>query len=614
MLESAVAQTSNESNGRELSVETQRQHATRSTRNGPADVNYNQKWHPMDPVTRPKRASRITGSRAPSAFAETSDEDEPELSSGESTDGDGASEASDAPPMARMPDPRAVRQSSRSEAKKFVNYSRKQHPQDHSIPGYRGLTKRKRDSSASKPQKKKKSMKQSSTETQIVLSSDKTGDSDSDSESDGNEPPVNRPSIDAALSPQGRAESPDTLHVNNDDFDEQSPESGGLPPLPRNDSSFNGVDAIIKGEHIFRKERSASGTDESCDAYEPIVEDPDADFADASTKDITDVMGAMLEGVATPGGTNSDPASSEQATPAPLIIAPPSPIKPAALVTPISMGATEGMCTQAKTRLAINRPYMAAQPTPSHNEGLHKPEQVQPLNESSLKISTASTQLPTGSPSDEESPGTGFEDVSLLKQDQNAFSDASRQAMRDASEEAAYRARCRNRTHQLSSEASSQGQPSSKNSSTSAGNISRQVSRDTLPDEPNSSSFFEETMAGTQSNSQREYDDEPLRPSSHRYSQLPVSERECSDTSASQEPSGSDRQGSPKVDGGQFQPSVQDASTAQALSSNQIPQQQPQSSVTLPGSTNTEGQANSATQAAAPTYSEDSMLLQPSSA
>jgi hypothetical protein len=64
---------------REESIVPATQHVTRSTRNGRSDVNYSQKYHPMDEVTRPKRAQRITGSRSMSAAQETSDEEDLEL-------------------------------------------------------------------------------------------------------------------------------------------------------------------------------------------------------------------------------------------------------------------------------------------------------------------------------------------------------------------------------------------------------------------------------------------------------------------------------------------------------------------------------------------------------
>ncbi|KAI7167443.1 hypothetical protein D0869_04601 [Hortaea werneckii] len=122
--------------------------STRATRSGRQKVNYDMKYHPMDEVTRPKRAAkRIPASCPPKTSIkidlETSDassnidldfpsgDDESEL---ESKDSDIE--------LVRKPDPRATRHSARSEARKAVNYSRKHHPQDHGLPGFQRRAKR----------------------------------------------------------------------------------------------------------------------------------------------------------------------------------------------------------------------------------------------------------------------------------------------------------------------------------------------------------------------------------------------------------------------------------------------------------------------------------------
>lgn len=122
-------------------------HSTRASRYGTAPVNYDMKYHPMDEITRPKRAAkRRSGSRSKSASTrldlDQTTEDDSDLSTGHEVDSDEESEdEDDSAPEAvitstRAPDPRASRHSARSEAQKPVNYSRKSHPQDYGLPGF----------------------------------------------------------------------------------------------------------------------------------------------------------------------------------------------------------------------------------------------------------------------------------------------------------------------------------------------------------------------------------------------------------------------------------------------------------------------------------------------
>ena len=424
MLDEPVAETSVEGTGREASVDTQPRHATRSTRNGRADVNYSQKYHPMDEVTRPRRAARITGSRPPASFAETSDEEQPELSSGESTDADEPSEGSDTPET-RTPDPRAVRHSSRAQARKQVNYSRANHPQDWAITGYRRSAKRRRRGpSADKPRKKSK--EQRTPASPIALSSDKTSDDDS-SDSDDDEPPVNNPLTDAASPSRSQLDGPDAYRVGGEGVDTQFPNGGSVPPLPRDEISFNRADAIVQGSYISRERHSSQAVTEQSDFEEPKNDGPVISFANASTREIGDAMSALMDGVATPNVTNSDSTSSGHATPDVPIIVPPAATAPTPLVTPASMVTPNDICTQNKTQLAINRPYMATQPksstqpnpsniyeevsTPdqarnsSSGELLQKLDRAKPLDRPSFEVSTASAQSSSNSDPDGESLG-----------------------------------------------------------------------------------------------------------------------------------------------------------------------------------------------------------------
>jgi len=637
VLDEPAVEASVEGTGREASVDTQPRHATRSTRNGRADVNYSQKYHPMDEVTRPRRAARITGSRPPTSFAETSDEEEPELSSGESTDADEPSEGSDTPATrTRTPDPRAVRHSSRAQAQKQVNYSKAHHPQDWAISGYRRSAKRKRHGlSPDKPRKKTKN--QAAPASPIALSSDKTSDDDS-SESDDDEPPANHPPTDAALPSRSQSESPDAYQVHGDGPDPQSPKGNLVPPLPRDETSFNRADAIVQGSYISRERLSSQAVPERSDAGRSTNDDLEISFADKSTREIGDAMGTVMDGVATPNATNSNSTSGDHAAPDVPIVVPPAATAPTALVTPASMVMPNNVCTQVKTQLAINRPYMATQPksstqpnpsnineevsTPdqdrnsSSDEFLQKLDQAKPLDQPSFEVSTASAQ--SSSKSDHDAESLGGRDSCPGEQQRDGFSDASRKALRDASEDAARTARAKEVTNQLSSGILPQTHTSQKSSNVGTANVSRQVSRDTLPDD-HSPSFFDEAMAGTQTHSQSDHDDDddddPPGLFNDGYSQLLVSERERSDTSVSQEQTNSDGQHGHDVSDGFDSPlPLVPANTQQPGGSDQYLQQQSHSSATLPKSTDAEVQCGAAGETAALTHSEDTRLLQPSSA
>lgn len=618
MLDEPAVETSAEGTGREASVDTQPRHATRSTRNGRADVNYSQKYHPMDEVTRPMRAARITGTRPPTSFAETSDEDEPELSSGESADADEPSEGSDAPATrTRTPDPRAVRHSSRTAAQKQVNYSKSHHPQDWAIMGYRHSAKRKRrDLSPDKPRKKSK--KEATAASLIALSSDNTSDDDS-SDGDDDYSPVKDPPTNTASPCRSQADSPDAYHVHGDDLDPQHPNNSSVPPLPRDETSFNRADAIIQGSYISREQHSSRAVPEQSDAGEQTNDDPETNFADKSTTDIKDAMGALIDSVATPNATNSNSTSSSHATHDVPIVVPPSATAPTALITPASMVMPNKACTQVKTQLAINRPYMATQPKPSNVDGaistldqarssssdedLQEPGHAKALDQPSFRVSTAPVQSSSTSGANEES--LGVRNPSLEEQEHDVCSDASRQAMRDASEDAARTARAKEVTTQLSSGILPQTYTSQNSSDAGSFNVSRQASRDTLPDQPGSS-FFDEAMAGAHVHSQSDHDEDDAVSRglfNYRYSELPVSERERSDTSVSQEQASSGDQRGHNV-----------SDTEQRRGNARPIEQSSQSSATLPGPTKTEDQGDAVGQSAAITYSEESRLLQSSSA
>ncbi|KAI7719056.1 hypothetical protein KC353_g3288 [Hortaea werneckii] len=122
--------------------------STRATRSGGRKVNYDMKYHPMDEVTRPKRAAKRIPASCPPKSSIKIDLETSDASSNIDLDfpsGDDESELesknSDIE-LVRKPDPRATRHSARSEARKAVNYSRKHHPQDHGLPGFQRRAKR----------------------------------------------------------------------------------------------------------------------------------------------------------------------------------------------------------------------------------------------------------------------------------------------------------------------------------------------------------------------------------------------------------------------------------------------------------------------------------------
>jgi hypothetical protein len=599
---------------REESIAPATQHVTRSTRNGRSAANYSQKYHPMDEVTRPKRAQRITGSRSLSAAAdETSDEEEPELYSGESTDEEDPSEEPGSP-VTRIPDPRAVRQSGRTEAKKKVNYNRSHHPQDWALFGNRRSAKRKRQSTpASKPQKKAK--KQGSPEKPIVLSSDKRSDTDSssdrDSDGDDNGAPVIHSSPRAGSSPGEQTEPSGKRRVRSNGSRTESPDGGPVPALPNGESSYNPADAIVQGEYIIQIQRAMQ-------AVQATSKD-ETTTDERITNEIMASFQAIVDNAEAPDDSHAHPASSDHATlgepnfaPAPTTM----------LITPVSlkpMEAADKPCTQVRTQLAIKRPYMPTQTTPSTVKELQKSEPADVFGETSSKTTATPTQPFVNSPP-KEGPSENC-DVSL---------DASRQAMRKASEDAARVARAKERTHQLSSDSPLRDQNTSEKSCAGANNVSRQVSQDTLPDDP-SSDFFGDAMHNAQGSSQRDCDDKLLQHSTPGHSPLPVSQREHSDTcnpekcpssdqhprsdtvddqphpSVSDQCSGLGQQHNPGIDDRQDRLRSEDVDSLPSQSSDQPIQQQTPSSGTLPRFSSGE---TAEQQAAAD--SEDSMLLRPS--
>ena len=492
-------------------------------------MNYSQKYHPMDEVTRPKRAQRVTGLRSLSASAthhetETSDEEEPELCSGESSDTDDKIDDVETP-TERIPDPRAVRHSARAEAKKPVNYSKKHHPQDDAIPGFGRRTKRKRRSARADKPAKKKIQVQTTVDKPIVLSSERVVDSDSDdNDHESDRPQVIHTSPSTASSRRQHLGSPERRLVASNE-DSGSPSDHELQTgLPQGESSFNEADNIIQGKHIAQSQRTKQASNELPDAGDKITDSPDINFDDVSTKAIGATMKTIFDNIETPDITDVDPASDEHDEFDEPNIKPPQATAPVALVTPVSEGTSDVSsqpCTQAKTQLTINRPYLATQPEATQESAKLEPSSDRPSESTQADLS-----------SQPASAAAEGKDVLQTEQaNRGSYVEALRQVLSDNFEQAARFARAKEVTNRLCSDPTFPGHNTLGSSCKGSNDASRQMSRDTLPDLPDdpSSNHFEEALAVTLDASKSDNDDDFFVPSPYGYSQLPVSDRERSD-------------------------------------------------------------------------------------
>ncbi|KAK5695108.1 hypothetical protein LTR17_024610 [Elasticomyces elasticus] len=116
---------------------------------GEQKPNYNMKFHPsLDPYIKPATAARYNAGLATQSSpvkymtdGETSEESEPTLA-GDSDNNQSGADNDDVPVLTkRGPDPKASRHSTRTEAQKPVNYSRKYHPNDLDLPGFKAKAK-----------------------------------------------------------------------------------------------------------------------------------------------------------------------------------------------------------------------------------------------------------------------------------------------------------------------------------------------------------------------------------------------------------------------------------------------------------------------------------------
>ncbi|KAK6431398.1 hypothetical protein LTR95_012439 [Oleoguttula sp. CCFEE 5521] len=213
---------------------------------------YSAKYHPMDDITRPKRAEKITGRRARMDLTDDeSNESEPELGNDDDShitiDDDDRGMRIGA--TQHTPDPAATRHSKRSEARKAVIYNAKCHPQDYALPGFR--TRHLARQGATRP----KSSKESASENEVNEVSDRnaaepveifSGVEDSESEAEDDE--VTRPEIansDATPTPEaspGRSPAVPRRSYRND--------MPGEPRRPHLQDATSDVDAIHTGHHL----------------------------------------------------------------------------------------------------------------------------------------------------------------------------------------------------------------------------------------------------------------------------------------------------------------------------------------------------------------------------
>lgn len=487
-------------------------HETRSQRHGKTNVNYSQKYHPMDDVTRPKRAQRITGSRRESS----SSDDELELSSGEGTDSEGADEdeSDELDEVAvRRPDPRATRHSARSEAQKSVNYSKAHHPQDHSLPGYQHRAKRKKQSQRnSKPPKKR-----ARTAETIALSSEKVIDSDSDDDGQAApetaapptsppRPPVSSPR--KHLKTLGRNHKQPRRRTSGEDPTSES-QSKSAPNLPRGESSFNPADAIIRGVHAVTTEHRRTKDDRQPSSDDSSVTNH---HQSQTTRMLGTQMMKMLDDVETPAETNSDPTTENgdeeplvENLPAPSFDAP-APTSPKAdmsktLITPNSVN-TQQAPASTSTRSTLpellkQRPYLTSQAAFSSQTqpSVTKPQPPLKSNRTDHEGASSST-------------GQANVPTKVVPQ-QDATGKALGESLQAANEEQGGHATVERDFSQRRSLTPSHGQVTT-NSTLRTAPSSRQVSRDTLPDDDfdfGTSSFFRDAMEDNRSSLERALED-----------------------------------------------------------------------------------------------------------
>lgn len=519
-------------------------HETRASRNGKAQVNYSAKYHPMDEVTRPKRARRVTGSPsvATSSVAgcddETSGESEPAMPSGSGSEADGddaddAGEDADILP-ARVPDPGATRHSSRSEARKSVNYSRAHHPQDHSLPGYRHLAKRrKRALPAAKPQKKRKSQPD---QEEVAVSSDQAVINDSgeedDDENDENDEEQSAPQSRTAVvsSPRKKLKSLGRDKPHNSNARAQK-SVRPKPSLPQ-EESLNPVEAIIQGQHFAPHEHDTEASQRTSNS------DP---FAGQSTKQICDLTTGLMEELMGTDGADSGGESPAITVGATIEVRTDGFSAPEAESVngnlPLPQNASvEGNTTAVQPSTGPLKIHLQnAQMTPPPTLKDRQP----PLSLKRLDLEFVSSGT-TDQSDDSSSTLDSEQDLPLTQRpdcearDRSGISeDVEPKKLIECSMKAKDVSPAK---HTANKEAPSPLKDASRPKSTACqkndSNPPRQISRDTLPDDddPSSVSHFEEAMAGVQSNSQRVSQEDILRSAAAaRYSDLPISQRGRSD-------------------------------------------------------------------------------------
>ncbi|OQO09475.1 hypothetical protein B0A48_04875 [Cryoendolithus antarcticus] len=365
---------------------------------------YSAKYHPMDDVTRPKRAERITGrcAKADSTDDDDSNESEPEL--GNDDDSDVTMDDDDRGmrigATQHNPDPAATRHSKRSEARKAVIYNAKCHPQDYALPGFR--TRHLARQGAARPKSSKKSSHddqpdedQEAGVTVEISSGDEEGRSDADNDE------VDRPGIadsDATPTPEespGRSPAVPRRSYRND--------LPGEPRRPRLQNAASDVDAIHAGH--FLTGHGLDGIDD--DPLHLFTKFEQVQRSGTISKTIR-TMEALLGDINEPGNLD-EPALKSQKKES----------KPAALTT-VRPYSTQRHASQSETdRPVHNSGQQSSRPLESD---LQQHSTFKPINRSAKpsspsKISNCSTPsdaLTTALDDDKMAGETDIASVSLL--------------------------------------------------------------------------------------------------------------------------------------------------------------------------------------------------------
>ncbi|KAK5731465.1 hypothetical protein LTR17_011353 [Elasticomyces elasticus] len=221
---------------------------------GEQKPNYNMKFHPsLDPYIKPATAARYNA-RLPTQSSpvkymtdgETSEESEPTLAGDSDNDQSGA-DNDDVPVLIkRGPDPKASRHSTRTEAQKPVNYSRKYHPNDLDLPGFKAKAKAAIKSGEFVAPKRPQKRKSGGDGTSIGVPADDATDEGSTS---GNEEEEDGRGSDDDQGAEGDEGHQEGVHEDEGDVDPEQPQTARKadgPPRKKLKSTSSGSPSAVK--------------------------------------------------------------------------------------------------------------------------------------------------------------------------------------------------------------------------------------------------------------------------------------------------------------------------------------------------------------------------------